>query len=46
MQEDKLTQAGRVLMAMTEAEAAALALLDTIEREREAIRAVIEGDST
>ena len=38
----------RVLLAMTETEAAALAMLDTIERAREAMRrAIKEGaDST
>lgn len=35
-------QTARVLMAMTELEAAALAMLDTIERAREAMRAAIE----
>lgn len=36
-------QTARVLMAMTELEAAALAMLDAIERAREAMRAAIEG---
>ena len=36
-------QTAKVLMAMTEAEAAALAMLEAIERAREAMRAAIEG---
>ena len=36
-------QTAGVLMAMTELEAAALAMLNTIEQAREAMRAAIEG---
>lgn len=36
----------KMLMAMTEVEAAALALLDTIDREREALRSALEGGKT
>lgn len=36
----------KMLMIMTEVEAAALALLDTIDREREALRSALEGGKT
>lgn len=36
----------KMLMAMTEVEAAALTLLDTIDREREALRSALEGGKT
>ena len=40
MEKEQIT---RTLMAMTEAEAAALAMLEAIERARDAMRAAVEG---
>lgn len=40
---DSMSAEGRILMALTVLEAAALDLLDTIERERAALRSIIEG---
>lgn len=44
MQGKDREQVARILLAMTAVEAAVLDLLDTIEREREAMRQALEGD--
>lgn len=48
MDKETVERLGKILMAMTETEAAALAMLDVIDREREALRNMIENgrDST
>lgn len=46
MEEETRARTARVLMAMTELEAAALALLDALERAREAMREALEGGKT
>lgn len=45
MEEEIRAQAGQVLLAMTMVEAAAMDLLATIQREREAMRRALEGDA-
>lgn len=43
MEEETRARTARVLMAMTELEAAALAMLDALERAREAMRESVSG---
>lgn len=43
LKEETETRTARVLMAMTELEAAALALLEVIDHEREAMRESVSG---